>query len=90
MLSFGGSGDNLLAVATNEDTINSHSMHLYYFSGAGTNEHPGSSIPLKTSVSGLYTIINLAIDPTNNNKAYIFYNLPSLGDYLKVMRVDFG
>ena len=40
MLSVGGSGDKLLAVATNEDTINSHSMHLYYFTGAG-----GSSVP---------------------------------------------
>ena len=74
MLSFGGSGDKLLAVATNEDPINPDSMHLYYFTGAGTVAHPTSSTPLKTSVSGLYTIISLANDPTNNNIAYIFYN----------------
>ena len=35
MLSFGGSGDKLLAVATNEDLINSNAMHLYYLIGAG-------------------------------------------------------
>ena len=34
-LSFGGLGDKLLAVATNEDPINTNYMNLYYFTGAG-------------------------------------------------------
>ena len=37
LISFGGSGDKLLAVATNEDPINTNYMNLYYFTGAGTS-----------------------------------------------------
>jgi hypothetical protein len=74
MLSFGGSGDKLLAVATNEDPMNLHSMHLYYFTGAGTGAHPTSSTSFETIVSGLYIIICITNDPLNNDIAYIFYN----------------
>ena len=37
MLSFGGSGDKLVAVATNQDAIKMYFMYLYYFTGAGTS-----------------------------------------------------
>ena len=73
MLSFGGSGDKLLAVATNEDPIVSHSMHFYYFTGAGTGAHPTSSTSFETSDVGLYIIICITNDPLNNNIVYIFY-----------------
>ena len=43
MLSFGGSGNKLLAVATNENTNNPNYMHLYYFTGAGTDSYPTSA-----------------------------------------------
>ena len=43
MLSFGGSGDKLLVVATNENTNIPNNMHLYYFTGAGTSSNPTSA-----------------------------------------------
>jgi len=43
MLSFGGLGDKLVAVATNEDTMNMYYMHLYYLTGAGTSSLPTST-----------------------------------------------
>ena len=43
MLSFGGLGNKLLAVATNEDIINTKYIHLYYFTGAGTSSYPTSA-----------------------------------------------
>ena len=43
MLSFGGSGDKLIAVATNEDPDNTNYMHLYYLKGAGTSLNPNST-----------------------------------------------
>lgn len=45
LLSFGGSGEKLLAVATNEDPTNHNFMHLYYFTGAGTFSDSTSGIP---------------------------------------------
>ena len=35
LLSFGGSGDKLLAVATNEDLTNAHYIYLFFLKGAG-------------------------------------------------------
>ena len=43
MLSFGGSGDKLLAVATSEDLINPNPMHLYYLTGAGGSTYASTA-----------------------------------------------
>ena len=42
MLSFGGFGDKLFAVATNEDLINLNQMHIYYLTGAGGSTYASS------------------------------------------------
>jgi hypothetical protein len=43
MLSFGGSGDKLLAVATNEDPINPNPFHIYYLTGVGGLTYPSTA-----------------------------------------------
>ena len=42
MLSFGGSGDKLIVVATNEDPTNPNPLHIYYFTGAGGSTYPSA------------------------------------------------
>jgi len=50
LLSFGGSGEKLLAVATNEDQTISNSIHLYYFTGAGTFSISTQGFSFETSL----------------------------------------
>jgi hypothetical protein len=45
MLSFGGSGDELFVVSSNEDTVTPNLMHIYYFTGAGISTPPTSAQP---------------------------------------------
>ena len=88
MLSFGGSGDKLLGVASNEDLINNNYWNLYYLTGAGTDSYP-TSVKAYYIGSGLYIINGITNDPLNNNITYIFYtnlNVPAL----RVLSVDFS
>jgi hypothetical protein len=88
MLSFGGLGDKLLAVGTNEDPINKNCWHIYYLTGAGTDSYPISAQVSKVG-GGFYIINGIASDPLNNDLAYIFYtNFDGLS--LRVLNVDFN
>ena len=91
MLSFGGSGDKLIVVATNEDPTNPNPLHIYYFTGAGGSTHPSSAKAFYLGSSGLFTVNQLADDPQNNNIAYIYVTDSNInGGTFQVFKVDFS
>ena len=91
MLSFGGSGDKLIVVATNEDPTNPNPLHIYYFTGAGGSTHPSSAKAFYLGNPGLFTVNQLADDPQNNNIAYIYVTDSNInGGTFQVFKVDFS
>jgi hypothetical protein len=92
-LSFGGSGDKLLQVLTNEDTINPDYMRLIYLTSAGSSATPSTTLikNFKIGNQGLFTVNGLSDDPQNNNIAYIYVTDSNInGGTFKVLKVDFS
>ena len=73
-LSFGGLGDKLLQVVTNEDTTTPDYMRLIYLTGAGASAIPSRTLikNFKIGKQGLFNVNGLSDDPKNNDIAYIY------------------